>query len=122
MPNCPHCKKPRTDDQFLSKKMRPTKLCSVCREHNMLGMIKYKETHGKFPKVNNVEKYNYKCPHGKSKYKCIQCDGRSMCHHGRQECMCAICNPNYRQKKRLQVPEPIVEPPIVEAPPNPMED
>jgi hypothetical protein len=33
----------------------------------------------------------YKCLHNKSKYKCLECNGSSMCEHGREKQRCRSC-------------------------------
>lgn len=66
-----------SDDTFIEQK------CERCNEYKMCKM--------KISK-NTKRQYRYPCEHISSKYKCIICNPKVKCGHGRCKYNCAECN------------------------------
>lgn len=89
---CVRCKVNLTLDKF-TKKRDDTyqKTCIECCVKQVASNNKYKCPHGK-QKSMCVECDGVGiCKHGKERYRCVHCDGVSICEHGKQRYRCVHC-------------------------------
>lgn len=84
MDSCSVCKKSKDDAEFIGKNGKKCRICIRCRERS------------------NIYKLKYKCPHGKDKWKCKDCGGRSVCQHGRQGHECRDCGTGFCEHNRVK--------------------
>jgi len=70
---CNRCKCFRYPSEFLNDKGRELKTCIKCRTNNAKAREKNK------------------CPHGKQKAQCIECNGSQICKHLKRKSVCKDC-------------------------------
>ena len=61
---------------------RELKLCPHCRETARKSQIKYPPPQGN---------KSIKCPHGKRRNECVECDGATICEHKVKRHYCILC-------------------------------
>jgi len=61
---------------------RELKMCPHCRETAKKSQIKHPPSQGN---------KSIKCPHGKRRNECVDCDGATICDHKKKRHYCIIC-------------------------------
>ena len=49
--------------------------------------------------VEKKKQIHKKCPHGKRKCRCVECNGTSICEHKKMKDSCKICNKRSEERR-----------------------
>ncbi len=76
-----------------------TQKCGQCKNNLLLSSAFFKEKKNGFTKIcidcldkQVLYKKQNTCHHGKIRFRCVDCDGISVCEHKRQRGCCKLCN------------------------------